>query len=148
MLNKSIAAVSLLAIALVLQTTLGNIFDIKIDISLAALVAASFFLGFLELLFLVAAAVFFLNWQPVLSLDIAIFALIPVAAYFVRNTFPWQPWVSNLILIITGTILSYIIFGTSVFAVKPEIFVWDILGSIIFGLFAFRLLNFVQSHDI
>lgn len=145
--NKLIAAVSILTIALILQIALGWIFDIKINFSLATLIASSFFLSFLELVFLVFFAAFFLNWQPALSLDIAVFALIPLAAHFIRDMFPWQPWVSNLIFIVAGTILSYIIFGISVLTVVPEVFARDILGSVIFGLFAFRLLNFMFSQQ-
>lgn len=137
-------AVLLLLVAIVLQFIIGNIFGLWINLTFAALVATTFFLGLAEILFAALIAVFALNWQPVWSWEIVVVSGLPLLLFLLRDRFPWQGWLVNLFFIFAGVVFFYLTFGALLIFMAPSVFLLDLLGSMLFGLAAFSILRKVQ----
>ena len=107
------------------------------DLSFAALISFALLFGLWELIVLVLFAVFILNWQPAVSIEILIFALYPIAVHFVRNIFQWQQWLKNLVAITVGFLVLYIGAGGTGFIHHPQTFLLDLLAGLVFGALIF-----------
>ena len=131
---KLSAGLLILFIALVLQFS-SAAFGPPLNFAFAALISCAFIFDFWELLVLVLIGVFILNWQPKASVEILIFALYPLATYFSRNISQWQVWVKNLMAILLGNLILYLLVtGT----LSPwRIFTVDTLAWFAFGAMVF-----------
>lgn len=141
MWRKLLAALLLLIIGLVLQIASGEFFGIFVNFIFAALVAAAFFANIFEMVLLALFAVFVFNWQPVLSLEAIAICGLPLVFHYLRNFLPWQAWLINLFFVFSGIVLLYAVFGFSLVIAEPSIFLFDLSGSLVFGLAAFWILE-------
>ncbi|GEM_PF-918233 len=134
-------------LALFLQVLLGDASGAWINFTLATLIASVFFVDFVELLVLVLFSVFILNWQPALSWEMLFFACLPFAVFSLcrSRTFPFRPWLVNLIAIFSGIIIVYFIFGIRLFTTQPYAVLWDMAGSLTFGAAVFSAMKYGRN---
>jgi hypothetical protein len=141
MTTRHILAILFLLLAFGLQFFFAST-GIFINFILAVLVAFAFCFDFWELIIFILAAVFVINWQPALSWEIVLFALLPLAAYTARYLWrTWSAWIANL----GATALAIIILYA---AISPQMITgdWhglalDLFGSLVFGQITFLALN-------
>lgn len=126
----------LLLLALALQFSFAS-WGIFTNLSFATLIAFAFIFDFFELLALVLVGVFIVNWQPAASLEIAIFAVFPLAAYFLRSVVHWQSWFMTPIAIIVGFLVLYAFAAPREIFMNTGDFLADLAGGLVFGVFAF-----------
>jgi hypothetical protein len=131
---KFSAGLVILFFALALQFWFASA-GVSLDLSFAALISFAFVFGIWELLVLVLLAVFIVNWQPAVSLEILIFSFYPVAVYFSRNLSQWQPWVKNLMAIALGFFVLYLAAGSVTFHWRE--FFMDLTAGLALGLLIF-----------
>ena len=131
--------VALLAVALgaFLQIAVGNASGIWINFALAALIAAAFFVGVVELVALILLSIFVLSWQPIFSFEFLVFSLLPFVVFFVHKRLPFEPWLMSGISILVGVSVLSLVFGGSLLWNEPGIFLWDIAASVGFGAVVF-----------
>lgn len=125
--------VLVLFIALFLQVFIGGAFGWWIELGMATLIVAAFFLQFGELLLLTLLSVLMVNWQPGWSAEILLFALIPVMAYLVKHLSPLSPLPGSLFFIGVSSVALYLIFLPHLFIQHPRIFLIDLVGSLLYG---------------
>lgn len=131
---KLLAGLVILFIALTLQFWFASA-GWYFDLSFAALISFAFIFDFWELLVLVFLAVFIVNWQPRVSLEILIFGLYPIVAHFSRGVIHWQVWIENLVAIFLGFLLLYVIVGHGSF--NLHLFLMDVAAGMVFGALIF-----------
>jgi len=143
---KFLTAFLFLALALFLQSFFGAVSGIWIDFALAALVASAFSIGFLELLILVLCSLFVLNFQPALSPELLVFAALPFAAWFLHRAklLPFEPPLVNAIALALALAVFYAIFGAHLVLAAPQLFLFDLAGSLAAGIVIFRGLESMQ----
>ncbi|MDR3581782.1 MAG: hypothetical protein P4L67_00720 [Candidatus Pacebacteria bacterium] len=127
-----VIAILILFLACALQFWLGSA-GIFVNLILAALVAFAFFFGIFEMAVFVLFAVFVVNWQPALSIEMALFVLIPLAAFAFRKFFAWSAWAGIPVMIAGGFLVLYLAVAPHTFATNLSVFVLDLVGSLIFG---------------
>lgn len=131
----------ILASAFLLQVRLDAVWGMKINFVLAALITISFHADFMETLIFILFGIFLLNWQPAWSLEMAVFAALPLIFFFVKNIFPWKNWLSAPLAITLGAFSVYLLFGMNLFIAQPAIFLADLAGELVFGLLALAIFN-------
>lgn len=127
-------------LAAVLQLKLKLLLGWSPDFFLVASVAASFYLKFPQILLFVLLGVWFLNWQPGLSEDMLLYAILPVAALFLEPFLPWRPWFTNLALGVASIAVFYLAtagYGTVIS--EYPVFLENIFWSSLFGFAAFKI---------
>ena len=112
-----------------------------INFILATLIVFAFFFDFWELLVFILFAVFVINWSPVMSVDIFVFAIIPIAAYAFHKVFAWTGWAAAPAAIVCGFILLYLAIAPAAFLASGNVFFVDLFGALIFGGLAFLTLD-------
>ena len=140
---RSILAVLVLLLACALQFWFasGNVF---VNFILAALIVFAFFFDIWELLVFILFAVFVINWQPTLSVDIFVFGIIPLAAYAFHKVFAWTVWVAVPLAIVCGFVLLYLAITPAAFLPNWELFLIDLFGGLIFGAAVFLVFDRVS----
>lgn len=112
-----------------------------VNFILAALIAFAFFFDVWELLVLVLFAVLVVNWQPAPSVDIFVFAIIPIAAFAFHKAFRWSPWAGVPVAIVVGFLLLYLAIAPAMFLADWEPFLTDLFGGLVFGGLVFVTLD-------
>lgn len=129
----------LVGLLTLLQAFGFSLFNIKPNLALLVIIAASFFLNnFWERFLLVALAVLILKFSPGFTKEILFFFLIGATAVMVKDYLPWNTFLSNLILITLATFIFYLLLAPSLILSNifiKELFLNLILGSLIFALF-------------
>ena len=138
---KFLTAVIALILAIVLQLFLGEVLGVWTNIVLASLVTAAFFLNFLELLFLILLAVFVLNWQPAPSLEMALYAALPISTLLMHKFFPFKSWLGNLVAIFLALLIFYLAVGPRFLITSPVVFLWDLAIGLVLGSIFFKISN-------
>lgn len=146
------------------------------DFVLVALIMLAFFLGFFELLFLVALSVGLLIWEPAISVELVMFAAIPIAIILFRKViFPLEGWLSGILSVVAGLFVFYgaplavaafenyrtlgaggsgDIFGSLSRAFSSDLFgeyqfIFGNLGfGIIFGFFVFQVFDYFYGERL
>lgn len=143
-MNKSFRrffwAFGLAAIVLALQIELGYFFNFRSNLILTFLISSSFFYEPIEILALALFGILVINWQPIVSLEILTILIFPILAFYLRRFFPWQSWLSNLILIFGGLIVFYFAANFSFHFLndlkfQKELAAGLVLGGIVFAAF-------------
>lgn len=127
----------ILTLALFLQFYFGDSTGIWINFALAALITATFFLDFLEIVLLTLFAVLVLNWQPALSLELAVFSLVPIAVFAFGKRMPFLPWLGNLAMIFLGLCLFYLFTDFRFIFQHFNLFAADLSLATLFGILAY-----------
>ncbi len=112
-----------------------------VNFILAALIVFAFFFDVWELVAFILAAVFIVNWQPGISPDIIVFALIPVAAFVFHKAFALAPWVAMPASIVAGFAVLYLALAPASFVPRIGLFGNDLLGSLVFAALVFGTLE-------
>jgi hypothetical protein len=133
---RSILAILILLLACAFQFWFASA-GVFINFILATLIVFAFFFDIWELLVFVCFAVFVINWQPMMSVDVFLFAIIPLAAYAFHKVFAWTAWVAAPVAIAIGFILLYVTIAPLSFLASLNLFFIDLFGALIFGGLAF-----------
>lgn len=136
---KFLTAVIVLVLAVVLQLFLGEVLGVWTNIVLASLVTAAFLLNFLELLFLILFAIFVLNWQPAPSLEMALYAALPILTLLLRKFFPFKSWLGNLIAISSALLIFYLAVSPRFLITSPIVFLLDLASGLVLGSIFFKI---------
>jgi len=110
-----------------------------VNFILATLIVFAFFFDIWELVVFILFAIFVINWQPAASIDVVLFALIPVAAYVFRKMFRFSPWIAAPVSIAVGTIFLYLAIAPIASLHAPLIFATDLFGDLVFGSIVFMV---------
>lgn len=133
---KLSAGLLVLFIALALQFWLASA-GVRVDLVFAALISFAYLFGFWELLLLVLLGVFIINWQPAPSVEILVFALFPLAAYFCRDLLHWRTWLENFLAIALGFLVLYLAVVPMHFLLYLNSFLLNVAAGIIFSAVIF-----------
>jgi hypothetical protein len=125
-------AAVILCISLTLQFLFASA-GIFINLVLAVLITFAFALDFWELCVLVLCAVFVLNWQPMPSIAIIVFALIPLAAYGFKTFARLELWIGNAAALVFGFLLFYVIAAPGEFLGNLPGFFVNLLAALLVG---------------
>lgn len=124
-----------------LQSFGFSIFDVKPNLALAAVITASFFVeNILQGFLLVALAALILKFSPGFEIGVLVLSLVGVAAVIVKKYLPWHYFLSNLVLIIGGTLIFYVFLAPNLivsFVFLKELILNLAGGSIIFAFLSF-----------
>jgi hypothetical protein len=108
----------------------GGIF---FNLVLTALIVFAFFFDFWEMALFVLFGVLVVNWQPAMSMEIFLFAFIPLLIFALHGAFRSQRWVTVPIAITCGLFVFYIVIAPHFFLNDPVAFLEDLFGSLIAG---------------
>jgi hypothetical protein len=137
---RSILAILIILLACAFQFWFASA-GVFINFILATLIVFAFFFDIWELLVFVLFAIFVVNWSPAISVDIFVFAIIPIAAYAFHKIFAWTAWVAALVAIVVGFILLYLAIAPAAFLASWNLFLIDLFGALIFGGLVFLTLD-------
>jgi hypothetical protein len=129
---RRIIAILILFLACGLQFLLGSA-GVFINLILATLVAFAFFFDFFEVVVFILFAIFVINWQPLFSIELAFFVLIPLAAFVFHKFFAWSAWAGIPVMVIGGFLVFYLAIAPGAFLGNFPAFVVDVIGSLLFG---------------
>jgi hypothetical protein len=115
---------------------------IFVNVILATLITLASFFDLFELIVFILLAVFVINWQPAISWEVVLFAVLPIIAYGIRNISSWSAWALNLIFIFLGIIILYAVIAPARIVSNPSGLVIDLFGSMLLG----QLIFFTLSH--
>lgn len=130
-----------LILAVVLQFRFQGWFGYSPDLVLALMVAASFFLPFVEFLFLVVLGAWLLNWQPVLGYEMVAMMALPILVFWARRFLPGKLYFSLGLATFLVLILFYIPVGPSVILNG-----WLVFESFALSLFFGLLISYPMSY--
>ena len=137
---RTILAFLVLIFACVIQSWFFLV-GIFTNIILATLIAFAFFFDLEELLIFILFAVFIINWQPAVSVEVGMFVVIPIAAYMGQRFFALITWVALPAAIIAGFLLFYLAVAPGILITNWQGFFVDLFGGLVFGnLVAYALL--------
>ena len=109
------------------------------------LIVFAFFLDFWEMALFVLLGVLIVNWQPTMSVEISLFACIPLATFACHGMFRSQRWAAIPIAITCGLFLFYAIAAPHFLWGNPAAFFEDLFGSLIAGWLVFLALRRVAK---
>ena len=152
----------IIAISIVFQLKFGDVTGYGYDIVLVLLIVASFFLSFFELLVLVFLGIFFLNWQPGISIEMISFLVLPALSFWGRRIFPGKAWFGGIGFLALGIFLFYLtvdfipMFYSAVGYGDFTSSMWQILGSfvgnfifgVLFGVLVFYILGYFYGKKL
>ena len=104
-----------------------------INFILATLIVFAFFFDIWELIVFILFAVFVVNWQPAISVDIVLFGVIPLAAYAFHRIFAWTLWAGIPVAIVCGFLLLYVAVAPGMFLNNGMVILIDMFGGLVFG---------------
>ena len=137
---RSILAILILLLACALQFWFASA-DVFVNFILATLIVFAFFFDILELLVYILFAIFVINWQPAVSVDIFVFGLLPIAAYAFHKVLSWTVWAAVPVTIVCGFILLYLAIAPISFLGNWELFLKDLFGGLVFGGLVFLVFD-------
>jgi len=139
-MTRFILALLFLTLAFVMQFWFSS-FGVSINLILATLITLAFLFDIWDVLFFILAAIFIVNWKPAFSLEIALVAALPLAAYFFNKHSTYEPWAANLASIFCGLLVLYLAVAPRFFLMDWKIFLIDLVSCLIFGSIVFASLN-------
>jgi len=140
-LKRMLVAVIFVLIAGVLEnTSLLQVAGIKPNISLAILITLSFFISALvPYLALVLLTGILLRFEPGFEFTSLIFTGMVILFFFLHRRLPGQPFLNNLILIASGTLIFYSLLDWRFVYAEPLTVSGEMLYNIILGAGLFLL---------
>jgi hypothetical protein len=103
------------------------------DFVLAALVVLAFLFEFWELVIFILFGMFLLDSSLYPDITMFMFALVPIAVYFMRRRFSFDPWLGAPALIVLGIIVFYTVVAPLAAFRAAGFLALDILACAIFG---------------
>ena len=129
---KFFTGILVLILAFFLQFWLG-VWGIYANFVFATLIVFVFLFDIGEFIFFVLLGVFLINWQPMASIDIIAFAIIPLIAFAARFWFHWDQWVGSVASVVIALLLLYFVISPKMIIQPFGSFIVDLLLSIIFA---------------
>jgi len=107
----------------------------------AVLAALLFFIpGFFTYAFLVLFAVLLLRIQPGLDLESTVITLIFLLLFLGRDSLPWRPFISFIVIAASAPIMFYIVVDPSFIFQSFYVFGLEVVYTIVAGIIAFIFL--------
>lgn len=141
---RFILAILILLLSCALQFWFASA-GVFINFIMAALIVFAFFFDIWELLVFVLFAIFVVNWQPAVSLDIIVFGLIPIAAFAFHKAFAWTLLAGIPVAIVGGFLLLYVAIAPGAFLANTPFFLLDLFGGLLFGGAVFFVLDRLKA---
>lgn len=129
---KYLSAIFVLVLAIMLQLWFAP-GGMRGDFVLAALIVFAFLFDFWELAAFDLVAVFLLNPMPAFNVDILVFSLVPLAVYFLRRRFSWDPWLGAAFGVACGILFLYTVTAPAVAFTAIGLLLSDILVCVLFS---------------
>ena len=139
-MTRFILALLFLALAFVMQFWFAS-FGVYVNFILATLITLAFLFDIWDVSFFILAAIFIVNWQPAVSVEIVLIAVLPLAAFLLNRYSLSEPWAANLLCIFLGLLILYLVIAPGAFLASWKIFFIDLAASLIFGAIVFGALN-------
>jgi|SRR3989344_2249300 len=147
--SRIIAAVLLVSIGIFLEIWIGDIRSVWISCVLAALISLSFILSLPEILCVTLFALFALNWQPAISLELIILGALPIVSFLIRKWLPLEPWIGSILLSFTGIMVLYLALDLDFIIRNPSLFAADILLSLAYSTIVFKaMISFFPTDNL
>jgi hypothetical protein len=143
---RFICAVILLLLACWLQFWFAGL-GVSINVIFATLIVCAFFFDIWELVALILVGMLIINWQPALSLELILFALIPLAAFALHHFFDSQPWIAAPVGIICGLLILYVAIAPEIFLPHFIVFCEDVFGSLVWGVVVYSALARLKNKN-
>lgn len=141
--HRFLAAFLVLLAAFLLRLRLGPVFGWQPEFVLASLITFAFILGFFELGFLIACALFLLSWQPGLSIEFALMALLPLACFLFRKiVYTFEGWFSNFLTVFLGVIVFNLSIDAALALHAPPVLLGNAVASAFFGFLIFSVFGY------
>ena len=140
--NKLFASLLILLLAFGFQYGVKTSFGWSPDFVLGTLITFSFFLGFIEILFLGAASALLLNWQPYFSPEILMFIILPILVFGVKKYFPWRMEINHLLSVFFGLVIFYGISSYGSLFGNLTLFLKSAGWTLMFSAFVFQVFNY------
>jgi len=139
-MTRLVIAILTLILASVLQFWLagGGIF---FNLIFATLIVFAFFFDFWEMAVFVLLGVLVINWQPAVSLELFLFALIPLVIFAFHSAFKSERWIAIPVAIVLGLSVFYLAIAPRFLAGDFVTFLEDLCGSLIWGAAVFWTLR-------
>ena len=121
----------------------GGIF---FNLIFAALIVFAFFFDFWEMALFVLFGVLVINWQPAMSMEIFLFAFLPLLTFAFHNVFRSQRWATIPIALACELFIFYIVVAPQFLWNNPATFFEDLSGILVAGVLVFLALRHVSER--
>jgi hypothetical protein len=121
----------------------GGIF---FNLVFVTLIVFAFFFDFWEMALFVLFGVFAVNWQPAMSVEIFLFALLPLLTFALHSVFRSQRWATIPIAIVLELFLFYVIAAPRFLWGNPVAFLEDLFVNLLAGALVFLALKRVSRQ--
>lgn len=131
-----LAAACVIVVLAVLQANGFSLLGVKPNLALVGIAVLAFFIenSVLYLLFVVLAG-FILKFAPGFHPELLLFFSIGVLVGAVRKYLPWHALFSNLLTIVFGTLLFYLVFSAHL--IGSLVFIKELLLNMVVGMIVF-----------
>ena len=140
------SAVILIFLALYFQFLLGEVLGVWINFALGVLVAAAFFLPLAELIPLTLIFLLVINWRRAPSPELLVFAVPPIASFFVKDFFSWHRLVTFSALFFFSVAFLYLVFAPQTIISESRVFFADLILGFTFGAVSFKILDVLSEE--
>ena len=131
------------------NTNILNVYGIKPNITLAVLIAASFFLAdFLVYLAAVLFVIVILIFQGSFQAEQLILGLLAIAAFFAEKQLHWRPILGNLVLIGAGTVIFYLLSSPAFLIGNPALVLGELAYNLFLGIIFFKIFESWLTNSI
>jgi hypothetical protein len=121
----------------------GGIF---FNLIFTTLIVFAFFFDFWEMAFFVLFGVLVVNWQPAMSVEIFLFAFLPLLTFALHNVFRSQRWITIPIAIVVELSIFYAASAPHFLLTNPAAFLEDLFVSLLAGGLVFLALMRVAKR--
>lgn len=146
-LRKAAGASLLVLAALLLTFKFKAALGWSPDFILPVLAAAGFLLDIYALAFLTFVALWVLNWQAGLPMELLILAAAPLSAWLGKKFLPSAHWLTLSLIILIGEILLYVSAAPGVFLPNAGFIISNVIFAVFFGLSIAKLLEWVYEKN-
>jgi len=145
--RKFLGGALLVLVALLLTLKFKVALGWSPDFLLPVLAAAGFLLDIYSLILLILLAMWVLNWQAGLPLELWLLAAAPLAAWLGKKFLPSAPWLTLAAAIGAGEVLLYVFADTGIFWNNLGSIVANVLFAVLLGLALMNFLEYVYGKE-
>ncbi len=139
--NKLFASLFVLLLASGFQYGAKALFGWSPDFVLGVLITFSFFLGYIEILFIGALSALLLNWKPYVSPEIFMLIALPLLVFGIKRYFPWRIELSHLLSVFFGIAVFYGISNYGSLFANPALFLKSVFWTLVFVALIFQIFS-------
>ena len=138
----------LVALGVAQSTDLLNFFGAKPNFLLVMMIALIFFTAnILDYFALTLIAVILTGIQSGLSLEQLALAGISLLAFLIAQKIHWHPFFTNLVFIISGTFIFYILSEPAFILAYPKVIILEIFYNLILGILLFKIIKDIFKRE-